>query len=70
VGSQYGATTEATESLIAQLDSKAELTMPRSENKKNSTRKRKFKSKHCEKRASENFFFRTYSYIITENYKS
>jgi hypothetical protein len=45
VGSQYGATTVAVESLIAQLDSKGKLTTPRQENQKNFTRKRDFKHK-------------------------
>jgi hypothetical protein len=35
VGSQYGATTEAAESLIAQLNSKSKLASSRRENKKN-----------------------------------
>jgi hypothetical protein len=43
VGSQYGATTEAAESLIAQLFSQAIITTPRCENQKNSTRKLNFK---------------------------
>jgi hypothetical protein len=35
VGSQYGATTGAAESLIAQLHSQGKLTKPRRENKQN-----------------------------------
>jgi hypothetical protein len=34
LGSQYGATTEAAESLIAHLDSQDKLTTPRRENRK------------------------------------
>jgi hypothetical protein len=43
--SGLGDTTAAMESLIVQLESQDELTMPRRENKKNSTRKQNFKRK-------------------------
>jgi hypothetical protein len=45
VGSQYGATTVAVESLIAQLDSQGKLTTLRSENQKIRHRNRNFQSK-------------------------